>query len=154
MIEMVLNQVSVDGMRLVRVISDRVVSEACLRSMAPGAAREFAEVRCWDTAALNLFYGEARWPVREMVEVKMPSSRFQVPTMRRLVAWRFMEGEGYRVSEVIEHLARWFFVQTHRRPGFAFMKRLPKGVECGEEVEGVMLLEAEWALERCVMVGG
>src|SRR5574342_28770 len=153
MIEMVLNEVSVDGMRLVKVISDRVVSEACLRSVVPGAAKGFAEVKCWDTAALNLFYGEVRGPVREVVRLKVPGDGRMSSARtreRRLVAWRFMEGEGYRVSEVIGHLAEWFFVQTHHKPGYAFMRKLPKGVECGEEVEGVILMEAEWALERCV----
>jgi len=65
-----------------------------------------------------------------------------------------MPGEGYRLSEIVEFLAEWYFVQTRQRAGFAFARKLPRDVESGCEVDGVMLFEAEWALQGCVMVGG
>ena len=168
MIEVVLNQLSGDGMKLVRVISDKPVSETWLWSLVPGAAREFAVVKPWETAALSLFYGEVTYPVRGVVEIPVPtplSLRDSPPSserasrfggrVRRLAAWRLMEGEGYRVSEIIEFLAEWYFVQTKRKPGYAFVRKMPRQVESGEwEVDGVMLFEAEWCLEKTVMVGG
>jgi hypothetical protein len=152
MIEIVLNQLSADGMKLVRVISDQRMSEALLWSLVPGAAREFATMKPWETAALCLFYGEVTYPVRGVVEVRGACGEGRV---RRLACWRLMEGEGYHVSEIIEFLAEWYFVQTKQKPGYAFVRKMPRGVESGEwEVDGVMLFEAEWCLERCVMVGG
>jgi len=59
------------------------------------------------------------------------------------------------MSEIIEFLAGWYFTQTHQRAGFAFVRKMPREVESGEwEVDGLMLFEAEWCLEKCVMVGG
>lgn len=157
MIQIVANQLSADGMKFVRAVSDREVSEAFMRRCVPGAASEFASVKCYSTAALSLFYGEVTYPVRGVV-------KFQVPGVenrwRSFAAWRLMDGEGYRVSEVIEILANWFFEQTKRRPVYAFMQKLPNGIEngcdvpLGDDMDGVMLLAADWALEKCVMVGG
>jgi hypothetical protein len=157
MIEVVLNQLSADGMKMIRVISDRRVTEAWLWSLVPGASREFATVKPWETAALNVFYGEVTFPVRGVV-------RFQVPGVtnrwRSFAAWRLMDGEGYRVSEIIEFLSEWYFAQTKRKPGYAFMRKLPAGVVSGFMCqvsgwdEGVELQQAEWCLEKCVLVGG
>jgi hypothetical protein len=38
-------------------------------------------------------------------------------------------------------------------PGFAFVSKMPRGVENGVEVDGVMLFEAEWMPPKMVMVG-
>jgi uncharacterized protein (DUF924 family) len=59
---------------------------------------------------------------------------------------------------VIGELARWYFEQVKRMPRFVFMRRLPRGVENGTPIafrgDEMMLFEAEWALDDCVMVGG
>lgn len=39
-------------------------------------------------------------------------------------------------------------------PKYLFVKRLPKGAENCMDVQGMILLEAEWMLERSVAVGG
>jgi len=154
MIEIVENRVSMDGMGFVKVVSDQAVREAWMRSLVPGAAREFACVRCYPTAALSLFYGEVTYPVREVIEMHGACGEGRV---RRLAVWRLMDGEGYRVSEIIEFLAEWYFVQTHRRAGYAFVKKLSVNSDeilAFEEAVGIEVLEAEWCLDRCVMVGG
>lgn len=149
MIEVVVNQVSADGMKFVRVISDQRVSEAFLWSLAPGASREFAKIHPYETAALSLFYGEVTYPLRGVVEI--PAG---VGKVRRLAAWRMMESEGYCVSEIIAFLADWYFVQTKRRAQYAFVKSLPKGAERFMELDGLTLLDVDWCLEKCVLVGG
>lgn len=110
----------------------------------------YVKVNCYSTSALSLFYGEVAYPLRGALEVKCEGW----PKMRRLAVWRLMPEDGFRVSDVIEHLADWFFVQTHQRPSHAFMRKLPTGVESGIELDGVTLFEVDWALEKCVMVGG
>lgn len=148
MIEVVVNQLSAEGMKFVRVISDRVVSEAFMRAVVPSVAREFAQVKCYDTAALSLFYGEVTYPLRGVVEVH--AQLWKKP--RRFAGWRLMPGE--RASEAIQTLDEWFFVQTHHRAAYAFMKSLPKGIESGTDVNGLELHQAEWCLDKCVLVGG
>jgi len=154
MIELVENKVSADGMGFVKVVSDQAVREAWMRSLVPGAAREFAVVHCYATAALSLFYGEVTYPVREVIEMRGACGEGRV---RRFAVWRMMESEGYRMSEIIEFLAEWYFVQTKRRAGYAFVKKLSVNsdqLSVFEDEVGVLVLEAEWCLEKCVMVGG
>jgi hypothetical protein len=157
--EIVRNSISEDGMREVRVVSDAPVSVARMRRFLPGAARGLEVVRCYPTSALGLFYGEVVYPVREVVE--FPFAACREGKFRRLAVWRLVPEEGFRVSEVIEFLAEWFFVQTHRRAGYVFMRRLPREAISGQQLavsamggEGLVLLEADWALDRCVLVGG
>ncbi len=47
-----------------------------------------------------------------------------------------------------------FLAAFHFRPAFVFMKKLPAGVEHAQDFDGLILLEAEWMLDRCVAVGG
>jgi hypothetical protein len=159
MIDLLSNTVSPDGMRCVKIVSDKPLTEARMLRFVPGAALEFAQVKVTPTAALSLFHGEVTYPCRGVLrfQYQVPSTKFQVPDAERerhLVVWRMMPEEGYRVSEIVEILADWYFVKTHRRAGYGFMRKLPAGVEVGTEVEGITLFEAEWALEKCVMVGG
>jgi hypothetical protein len=164
MIEVLLNELSLDGMRRVKVISDHAVREADLRSLVPGASQDFAVVSCQSTAALNVFYGEVTWPCREVIECRVACVDERA---RRFAVWKMMPGE--RMSEVIVCVAEWYFVQTRQRPQFAFVRRMPKGAISGQrlafsgqllavdeecEDDGVMLFEAEWALNGCVMIGG
>jgi hypothetical protein len=120
-------------------------------------------VKCYPTAALALFYGEITFPLRGALE--MMAEGWVKP--RRFAVWRLMKDDGLRVSEVIEHLADWYFVQTHQKAGYCFMRHLPEGTpfglrplppnsdsaNLGEDNE-LYIFEAEWALEKCVMVGG
>jgi hypothetical protein len=150
MIEVVINQLSADGMKFIKAMSDQAVSDAMMLGFVPGAARDLAQVKCYDTAALSLFYGEVTFPVRGVVEI--PAGR--VGKVRRLAAWRMVESEGYRMSEIIEFLGQWYFTQTKRKPQYAFVKSLPKNVERFTEVDGLVLLDVNWCLEKTVMVGG
>jgi hypothetical protein len=150
MIEVVTNQLSADGMKFVKVLSDKVLAEEKMLCFVPGAARDVATVKCYDTAALSLFYGEVTFPVRGVVEI--PTGR--VGKVRRLAAWRMVESEGYRMSEIIEFLGQWYFVQTKRKPQYAFVKSLPKNIERFTDVDGLTLLDVNWCLEKTVMVGG
>lgn len=81
--------------------------------------------------------------------------------MRRLVAWSLVDGgqwtvDGGRLSvrEGLREAWRLYVRLFGGEPRFAFMRRLPRGVENCVEVGGMVLLEAEWMLERCVAVGG
>lgn len=147
MIEILTNELLPDGYRHVRVMSDAPLTEAWMLGYAPAPVRGFAQVTLTPTAALNLFYGDVRYPCREVVRCQVSCVSF-----RMLAVWKLLPGD--RVSEVIEHVAEWYFASAGQRPQFGWMRKLPAGAECGMEIAGVMLLEAEWALDGCVMVGG
>lgn len=151
-----MNDLSQEGMRRLKVISDKAVSEAVMRACVPGAAREFVQVKCYGTAALSLFYGEVTYPCREFWSFRVACIERRV---RKLVVWKFMPGEGYRLREVVEHLSEWYFVQVHHKPQFAFVRVMPKEASYGQLVvigEGwdVQLFDAEWIPAGCVAVGG
>lgn len=71
---------------------------------------------------------------------------------RRFMAWS-MEG-CESVREALGLAAAEYERLFGGRPQFGFMKSLPRGVEPFTEFEGMLLLDAEWMLERCVAVGG
>jgi len=131
-------------------VSDREISHPRMMRFVNGPCRDHAQVNCYPTSALSLFYGEVTFPLRGALELTAEGW----PKPKRFGVWRLMKEDGFRVSEVIDLISRWYFVQTHRMPNYAFMKCFPKDVENGFELNDVMLMQAEWALDQCVMVGG
>ena len=71
---------------------------------------------------------------------------------RRLVVWS-LEGCG-SVRAAISQAESYFWTTFKFRPGYVFIRRLPAAAEGIQDVEGMILLEADWMLERCVAVGG
>lgn len=146
---MLVNQVDPKGLRTVRLVSDIPISEARMRQLIPTQALEFAQIKCHQTSALSVFHGEAIWPCRgDVVDFHLPAW----PKFRRLVVWSILPGE--RMSEIVNWAQMDFFRLFMRFPQFAFANQLPKGIENGVDVNGCILLEAEWMLERSVCVGG
>lgn len=142
MIEYLINELCADGMRHVKIVSDS--PDALLNFPIEGARIERKS-----DELLGLHYVEVWWACRGFVDFHFEG----LPKgFRRLAVWKFAQGE--RASEIINCLVEWFFVQTHHHPQFAWMKQLPSGVENGIEVHGVTLLQADWALPGCVLIGG
>lgn len=148
--EIVYRLVSLDGMVSVKLVSDREISPERMMRFVTGPCRDYANVNCYPTSALSLFYGEVTFPLRGALELTAEGWR----KPKRFAVWKLMKEDGFRVSEVIEFISQWYFVQTKRRPSYAFMKSLPQNAECGMEIDDVMLMQADWALDGCVMVGG
>jgi len=71
---------------------------------------------------------------------------------RRLVVWN-LDGYG-SVRDAISDAFIYFWRYTKFQPGYCFFSKLPAGVEFAQEYEGLVLLEADWMLEKCVAVGG
>lgn len=72
---------------------------------------------------------------------------------RRFVVWS-LDGKYGNVRGALIDAMQHFECLFGRRPAFAFMRTLPRGVEWFTQFEGMLLLDAEWMLERCVAVGG
>ncbi len=71
---------------------------------------------------------------------------------RRLVVWS-LDGYG-SVREALGQAQAYFWTLFKFRPGYAFMRKLPAAAENAQDVDGMVLLEANWMLEKSVAVGG
>src|SRR3990172_6213810 len=148
--EVVLNGLGPDGMREVKILSDVPPVSAVWQweRGLPAMALERLRLDEQCDEALGLYSAELRWPVFEPIDV----INFGPRRFRRLMMVSYVYAA--RVSECIGLAAESFFAGTHFRPRFAFVRELPKGAEDGMEIDGVMLMEAEWMPSRCVAVGG
>ena len=146
--QVITNSLSMDGMRFVKLISDAPVSSERMIGFVARSAVELAQLRCYDTSALSIFYGEALWPVREAVDFHCEGW----PKYRRLVVWNL--GKYLAETVALHDAANEFERLFGGRASFAFMKKLPKQVENGVEVGDLSLFQSEWMIERCVAVGG
>ncbi len=101
------------------------------------------------TQEAGVWHLRAEYPYRGVLDVECVGNHKK---FRRLVV-HSLDGCG-SVRDAI-HAAFTFFWATFRfQPGYVFMKKLPSGVENGQDFEGMVLVEADWMLERCVAVGG
>jgi len=130
-------------MRHLHLMSNLELGQECLSRFGAVNAVVTKEVGAWHLRAIHPYRGVIDIPAA-CVDGKF----------RRLVAWSL---QGY-VSVKLALFDAWkdYSRLFGGRPQFAFMKKLPRGVEHGDvlgETE-LMLLEAEWMLERCVAVGG
>lgn len=144
--ELVVNELSHDGMRRMRVIGDGVLGSSW-EELVPAEARRLMVMRRGEDARLGLHWLELSWPVFEPMNVFCHGPK----GFRRLMMVNFAYGE--RVSECIELARVHFFARTKFAPGFAFVRELPEGRD-GSEADGCVLVAAEWMPARCAAVGG
>jgi len=96
----------------------------------------------------GVWHYRAEYPFRGVLDIHAS----EWVKFRRFVAWN-LEGCA-SVRDAIKQASGEFERLFHFKPKFVFMNKLPHGVEMFQDVDGMMLLEAEWMLERCVAVGG
>lgn len=135
--------ITLDGARRLKVVSDRRLTDLSV----PDYAKDCKNVRTWQDADLGLHYLEMTYPYRGPAEVLLECW----PKKRRMVIWALL---GQRVSRAMQEAAIMYASTFARWPGYAFIRKLPRKVENGVEVDGVMLLQTEWALPGVLMVGG
>ena len=130
-----------------------VVSEDCVRrlhvmSNAPILMRlpDCAQIEQKQEA--GVYHLRAEWMFWGMLDIQPQ----EWPRPRRLLVWGLKEGE--RVSEMIQAVGEMWEKATGFAPKFAWVRRLPKGTEFGQDVFGMILLEAAWMMENAVAVGG
>jgi hypothetical protein len=153
--EVLVNELTHDGMRRVKLIGDvpfdgeRPVAAlwrhgVYVAEMSVGKR----QVRAWSDAVLSLHYFEMVYPVYGPCEVMC----FGEIKLRRLMFVNF--AYAAKVSECIELAKLEFFAGTHFAPRDAFVRELPKQAELWMDVHGLILHEAEWMPAKCVAVGG
>lgn len=135
--------ISLDGSRRLKMVSDGEMADLSV----PEYARDRKKVRTWQDPVLSLHYLELIYPYRGPAELRLECW----PKMRRMVVWALL---GQRVSQATQEAAILYASTFARWPGYAFICKLPGKVENGVEVDGVMLLQAEWAMPGVLLVGG
>ena len=113
----------------------------------------------------GVWHYRAVYPYRGILDVACVENDKK---FRRLVVWSLTPpptppqmrkstefGEGrWTVRQAISEAESYFWSMFRFRPGFVFMRRLPNGVDIGQDVDGMILFDADWMLDRCVAVGG
>ena len=142
MIEVLLNDVTLEGMRRVKVVSDAPIDPATLTLPSPFKGE--GDVRTWSDDLLGLHYLEATWACREAVKIRCEGWT----CARNMVLWKLAQGE--RVSLALKQAVyAWRFKSF---PAYAFMKTMPKTIENGFEAEEMVLFEAEWVPAGCIAI--
>jgi hypothetical protein len=146
--EIMINELTHDGMRRVKVIGDAPLSVSMYQAAVPCEARDRAKLISGGDGLLGLFSLEVTWPVYGPIMFAICGPK----KFRRLMVVNFIYEE--RVSDCIELARIMFFAGTHFAPKYAFLLDLPNGAEDCMDVHGCILLQAEWMPARCVAVGG
>ncbi|RPI93054.1 MAG: hypothetical protein EHM40_11100 [Chloroflexi bacterium] len=142
MIEILIDDVTLDGMRRLKVLSDAPILHEPPFFVA-GVDRQFRE---WKDDALGLHYLEATWPCREAILLRCEGWIGPRP----VVLWKLKPGE--RVSEVVTNVMVLHHEAFGCFPDYAFMWKLPKTIEDGFEVADVMFFAADWVPPGCIAV--
>jgi len=135
-----LNYVDGQCLRHLHLMSNIEFDAACMSRYAAVNGVVTREAGVWHLRAMH--------PYRGTIDIPAACKEGKI---RRLVVWSLAEYASVQVAlhDVWREYGRLF----GGSPQFAFMRKLPRSVENGHEIGGMILLEAEWMLERCVAVG-
>jgi hypothetical protein len=135
------NTVSADGMRVLHLISNLEISLDDLKSYdLPADAN--VEIK----KEVGAFHVRASYPIHGLL--RMESDGW--PAAKHLVVWHFSLCES--ISKAIHKAAERYLELFGDVPQYAFIRRLPRGIDNGTQVGDVVLLEAEWMISKCVAV--
>ncbi len=134
--------VSGDGTRIIHLMSNFELTLDDLKIyVAPIDAH--VEIK----KEIGVYHLRASWPMRGPLEVCCAG--WPVPMI--FVVWNLAGCES--VTTAIRSAAQHYQDIFGERPGYAYMRTMPKGREPGVEVDDLMLFDAEWMVSKCVAVG-
>jgi hypothetical protein len=131
------NVIEEDGWRVLQVMSNSPINAAFP-----------ADAVLDKTVDNGVHHLSVREPVRGAVDIYFEGLPIQY---RQMVVWNFSGCKSVR--DAIGQAATEFERQFGTKAIYGFMKKLPRGVDNGQEVESLELFEAEWMLNMCVAVG-
>lgn len=145
--KVVANFLGHDGMRCVRIIGDKEISQERYQALAGVEARSLVTFKPAVDELLDIHSLEMSWPIYEPFEVSIHGPK----KFRRLMFVHYSFAS--RVSDCIALARTEYFARTHFSPKFAFVQSVPAGKD-GELVHDCVVLSAEWMPARCVAIGG
>jgi hypothetical protein len=146
--EVVVNELMHDGMRHLKVISERDDDFERYLKVVPRPACDMHQMVIKPDLALGIFTMDLTWPVYEPFDVQVHSPK----GFRRLMMVHFSYGK--RVTEVISLAAHLFFAGTGIPSKYAFVRETPRDAEDGIMVHGLSLVLSEIVPAKTVGVGG
>lgn len=127
--------------RHVHVMSNTPIDEAMQMRFAPAGVGVVKQ-------EIGAYHFRAQYPYRGVLDIACIGN---AKKFRRLVVWNM---EGYKSVKMALHDAWKEYCRLFGgKPQYAFVYRLPVGIENGFEVGEMTLIQAEWMLEKCVAVG-
>lgn len=138
--------------RRVHLMANEEISDSTLPSFSIPA---IAAIERGETA--GSYWLRAEWVYRGAWEV---NGACAAGKFRRLVVWNLssmfqVSGSKFlSVRDGAREAAKEFERLFGFAPKYLFVRRLPRGAENCMDVQGMILLEADWMLGRCVAVGG
>lgn len=145
--KIVANYLGHDGMRTVRIIGDREISQVKYVRMVAPEARTLVVFKPTVDELLDIHSLEMTWPVYGPFDVAIHGPK----KFRRFMFINF--AYAARVSDCIALARTEYFARTHFAPSYAFAQSIPEDKE-GELIHDCILLSAEWMPARCVAIGG
>lgn|GEM_PF-2339107 len=145
--KIVANYLGHDGMRTMRVVGDREISQERYQLYVAAEARSFIAFKPAVDELLDIHSLEMSWPIYEPFDVSIYGPK----KFRRFMFIHF--SYAARVSDCIGLARTEFFARTRFAPQFAFVQNAPVE-KAGELVHECFLMSAEWMPARCVAIGG
>lgn len=145
--KIVANYLGHDGMRTVRIIGDKEISQVKYVRLVAPEARTLVVFKVGVDELLDIHSLEMTWPIYGPFDVAI----YGPMKFRRFMFINFAYAS--RVSDCIALARTEYFARTHFAPKFAFVQNVPEDKD-GELVHDCILLCAEWMPARCVAIGG
>lgn len=136
------NIVSDDGMRKLHLMSNLELTVDALRkyNMPVNAKIEIKK-------EAGISHLNASWPISGPLVINGEGW----PMPKVYVVWNLALCESVKMA-MYEAMKEYEDIFSEM-PQYAFVRKLPRGVENGVEVGNLMLFEADWMVRKCVAVG-
>ena len=139
------NRVDENAVRHVHLMSNTPFGVAAFPQMQEST--EFGGIKGVVTREQGVWHFRAESPMRGLIEIKCEGW----PEAKRFVVWSLVG--CLSVTEALYDAAKEFERICGQRPGYAFMWKLPKGIENAHAIGDLNLFEAEWMINKSVAVG-
>lgn len=139
------------------IVLDNYVDPLCVRhvhvmsnlEISANMQLRYAPAGCGSlTREIGAWHFRAEYAYRGVLDIACVGTQKK---FRRLVVWNV---QGYSSVKMALHDALKEYCRLFGgKPQYAFMLKLPIGIDNGFDVGEVTLMQAEWMLDRCVAVG-
>ncbi len=137
------NNVTADGFRVVHLMSNVVIDSGALQTGFDAPAGVNFEAR----KEAGVYHLRATWPICGPIYINGEGW----PMPRKFVMWHLSLVDSVKLA--LYEANKKYEDMFLERAEYAFIRKLPRGVENGVEVGNLMLFKAEWMVRQCVAVG-
>lgn len=132
-----------DGFRIVHLMANKAMDVDYLQPYDAPDTTKF-EV----TKEAGVYHLRAKWMICGPVVIHAEGW----PMPKKFMVWHLSLADTVKMA--LYEANRKYEDVFLERAEYAFIRKLPRGVENGVEVGNLVLFEAEWMVRKCVAVGG